>query len=221
MQITVEGEPSGIAAFEFKTGRVAFGLNNYHRAQVLLYTLLMSDRYDTTVLNGLLTYISGNNVQAGKENLSQGGEHSSVVVAARAELVGLIMARNNLAGHVALQMDKVDEVRLPPLIQGRQMLCEKCFAVDSCMIQHKLSEGGTAETVTGGPGEALFAAKTKHLTTKHAEYYNSWHRSIRQEETHVLKLRSELWTLGAEAREKLGRCWSYLRLDPKVSLSSR
>ncbi|GAA5968485.1 hypothetical protein JCM11641_007653 [Rhodosporidiobolus odoratus] len=78
----------GTAPFEIKTGRTTAGME--HRAQTMLYTLLMSDRYDEEVDSGLLYYTQSNEVFR--------------VQAARNEIRGLILARNRFATYLHRRM---------------------------------------------------------------------------------------------------------------------
>ncbi|GAA6017523.1 hypothetical protein JCM11491_006852 [Sporobolomyces phaffii] len=71
----------GTLPFEIKTGRANAGME--HRAQTMLYTLLMSDRYNEETAAGLLYYTQSNEVYQ--------------VQAARNEIRGLIHARNRFA----------------------------------------------------------------------------------------------------------------------------
>ncbi|BGP51084.1 DNA replication endonuclease-helicase Dna2 [Rhodotorula kratochvilovae] len=71
----------GTTPFEIKTGRTSAGME--HRAQTMLYTLLMTDRYDQDVDSGLLYYTQSNEIFR--------------VQAARNEIRGLILARNRFA----------------------------------------------------------------------------------------------------------------------------
>ncbi|BGP19447.1 hypothetical protein JCM10213_006267 [Rhodosporidiobolus nylandii] len=78
----------GTTPFEIKTGRTTAGME--HRAQTMLYTLLMSDRYDQEVDSGLLYYTQSNEVFR--------------VQAARNEIRGLILARNRFATYLHRRM---------------------------------------------------------------------------------------------------------------------
>ncbi|GAA5886249.1 hypothetical protein JCM6882_001581 [Rhodosporidiobolus microsporus] len=78
----------GTTPFEIKTGRANAGME--HRAQTMLYTLLMSDRYDEDIDSGLLYYTQTNDVFR--------------VQAARNEIRGLIIGRNNFATYLHRRM---------------------------------------------------------------------------------------------------------------------
>ncbi|TKA52359.1 hypothetical protein B0A53_04828 [Rhodotorula sp. CCFEE 5036] len=78
--------------FEIKTGRANAGME--HRAQTMLYTLLLEDRYDQKVDTGLLMYTQSNDVFAVRR-----GEN---------ELRGLIMARNRFASYLNSRLSLSD-----------------------------------------------------------------------------------------------------------------
>lgn len=126
--------------FEIKTGRSVAGME--HRAQTMLYTLLMGERYGTEIPSGLLYYTQSEEVVR--------------VPAARNELRALLVARNDMAGHMMSRLrakgavnscegdadsvqDVVDlESFLPPTIDDNRT-CGKCFALDTCMLYRKVS----------------------------------------------------------------------------------
>lgn len=122
--------------FEIKTGRAAAGME--HRAQTLLYTLLIAERYGVDVPGGLLYYTQSEEVVR--------------VPAGRNELRGLIMARNEMAGYVVRRMKTskredakeghaevvVEEAFLPPTIDDERV-CGRCYVNDACMLYRKVS----------------------------------------------------------------------------------
>ncbi|GAA5964056.1 hypothetical protein JCM3765_000884 [Sporobolomyces pararoseus] len=79
----------GTIPFEIKTGRANAGME--HRAQTMLYTLLMSDLYNEEISAGLLYYTQSNEVYQ--------------VQAARNEIRGLIHARNRFASILHRRMN--------------------------------------------------------------------------------------------------------------------
>lgn len=109
--------------FEIKTGRSQAGME--HRAQTMLYTLLAEERYGVDVPSGLLYYTQSEEVVR--------------VPRARNELRALIVARNEMVGHMMRRMDpsKVDESFLPPTIDNEQ-ICKRCYALDICMLYRKV-----------------------------------------------------------------------------------
>jgi DNA replication ATP-dependent helicase Dna2 len=120
--------------FEIKTGRSLGAVE--HRAQTMLYTLLMSERYGVDVTSGLLYYTQTEEVVE--------------VPLARNELRGLIMARNELASWMARRAPKdkernepaqliveVEEAFLPPTIDDERA-CKRCYVLDTCMLYRKV-----------------------------------------------------------------------------------
>lgn len=125
---------SGAVPFEIKTGRSTGGMA--HRAQTMLYTLLVAERYHQEVDAGLLYYTQ-------KEEVVR-------VPVVRNELRGLFMVRNELAGYMvrrhrssennggARVREQEDEPFLPPTIDDERE-CKRCFALDACMLYRKAS----------------------------------------------------------------------------------
>ncbi|GAA6036376.1 hypothetical protein JCM8097_001691 [Rhodosporidiobolus ruineniae] len=107
----------GTMPFEVKTGRATAGME--HRAQTMLYTRLMSDRYDEDIEAGLLYYTQGNEVFR--------------VQAARNEIRGLILARNRFATYLHRRMT-LSPAGFPP---SSQLLSQSQYAVASSPVKPK------------------------------------------------------------------------------------
>lgn len=121
---------TGPMPFEIKTGRATAGLE--HRAQTMLYTLLMSERYGVQVDEGLLYYTQTEEVVK--------------VPAARNEIRSLMVSRNQLASYMirrshrrvkGVERGDIEEPFLPPTIDD-DWVCGKCYAVDTCMLYRKV-----------------------------------------------------------------------------------
>ena len=104
-----------VVPLEVKTGKNTSLMN--HRAQTMLYTLMMSDRYDVDVKCGMLYYVDA------KESIR--------VRALRNEVRGLIMGRNELAKWIKSRDG------LPEMLKSPRD-CEHCYASDSCLVYHKV-----------------------------------------------------------------------------------
>lgn len=176
--------------FELKTGRMS---NAAHKAQTSLYTLLLSDRYDINVACGVLWYMQTSEI--------------SSVRALRHELLPMILQRNILAGYVRQRTD------LPPMLQ-RPYTCGKCFAKTTCFAYHKLAEDGTGES---SGMDDKFEDAVRHLRPSHREFFRKWDSLLTKEENDVIKVRRELWTMTSIEREKLGRCFSGVVIEPGSS----
>ncbi|KZO94575.1 Dna2-domain-containing protein [Calocera viscosa TUFC12733] len=217
----------GTMPFEIKTGRASKGLE--HRAQTMLYTLLLGERYgQSEITSGLLYYTQSAEVIQ--------------VDARRNELRALIMARNELAEWVMrrrrgldvlsgrkgkgpkehahrerdgeateTELGDVEEAPfLPPPIDD-SWACTKCYALDGCMLYRRTHD---APLSVPHDLEELYARKTSHLTPRHAAFFRTWERLISLEENDMNRFRSELWTMTAPARESAGRCFADMVLVP-------
>ncbi|WWC63257.1 uncharacterized protein I303_105857 [Kwoniella dejecticola CBS 10117] len=193
-----------VAPLEIKTGR-SVGVMA-HRAQTMLYTLLMEDRYGVPVPAGLLYYSQLDSILR--------------VEAKQNEIRALIIARNELADWLsikrripkssvpvesgALQVEDVEDSFLPPTIDNPKE-CKSCYAVDSCMLYRK-----TIDNVPPHPEDpiaGLYEEKTGHMTRKDIEFYKKWDTLLTVEEQDIGRFRSQLWTMTAKEREKTGRCF--------------
>ncbi|QRV93352.1 DNA replication ATP-dependent helicase Dna2 [Ceratobasidium sp. AG-Ba] len=197
--------------FEIKTGRTVGGME--HRAQTMLYTILIAERYGVETPTGILYYTQ-------KDEIIQ-------VHPARNELRGLIMGRNELAASIMhrraledpetptedVEQPKLEEPSLedtrflpPPIDEDHQ--CTRCYARDACTLYRAAVEGLPPSPVP------KLKDKTSHLTPAQAEFFARWETLIALEEQDMVRFRKELWTMGAEKREKLGRCFARMIPGP-------
>lgn len=122
----------------------------------------------------------------------------------RHELVPMIMQRNELATYVR------HRVELPPMIK-RPYVCGKCYAQTPCFIYHKMVDDGNGET---SGMEEKFDDFVRHLNSNHQRFFTKWDNLLTKEEKDVIKFRRELWTMQSLEREKVGRCWGEVVIDP-------
>ncbi|XP_059451094.1 DNA replication ATP-dependent helicase/nuclease JHS1 isoform X1 [Corylus avellana] len=161
-----------IMPLEFKTGKVSNGQSSMeHSAQVIFYTLLMSERYKMHIDRGLLYYLQSDQTQG--------------IVVQRSDLVGLIMRRNELANDI-LKASTVQQ--LPPMIQSLNM-CKGCRHLNVCSIYHK-AHGGSIET--SGLGD-VFDSHTSHLTVPHCTFLQRWDRLIDLEAREIELVKKKIW----------------------------
>ncbi|GFP90454.1 DNA replication ATP-dependent helicase/nuclease dna2 [Phtheirospermum japonicum] len=138
-----------------------------HNAQVMLYTLLMSERYMMNIEHGLLYYLHTDQTQG--------------ISVRRSDLVGLIMRRNELANDL---LKALTNQQLPPMIQNPNM-CRNCRHLSICTIYHK-AYGGNAEG--SGLGD-VYDSLVSHLTITHTVFLKKWERLIDLEAKHLEKER--------------------------------
>eukprot|EP00850_Spirogloea_muscicola_P003650 SM000015S01150 [mRNA] locus=s15:37809:45597:- [translate_table: standard] len=149
------GRGASIMPFELKTGASVSGQTLLeHRAQVMLYTILM---YGELVDAGLLYHMHVDVMQG--------------VTPQRADLVGLVMRRNEMASQLH---DASLSQLLPPMLKNLHV-CSGCSHLDVCTAYHKTLEGGTAET--SGLGK-LFEERTGHLSSADAAFLQHWDQLI-------------------------------------------
>ncbi|KAJ7212100.1 DNA replication factor Dna2-domain-containing protein, partial [Mycena pura] len=201
---------TGPKPFEIKTGRPVVCLE--HRAQTILYTLLTEERYGAEVSSGLLFYTQSEEVVR--------------VPATRNDIKGLIGARNEMAGYMARRAKKFDatagksgldaEPFLPPTIDDER-LCKRCFNLDACMLYRKAVENVIDKD---SPIADIYELKTSHITESQAAFFKQWEALLSLEEQDALRLKKELWTIGASEREAKGRCFSSMALDITYSPQS-
>ncbi|CAN6486391.1 unnamed protein product [Victoria cruziana] len=146
-----------VMPLEFKTGKRINGQTALeHQAQVALYILLMSERYMCNIQSGLLYYLITDQTQG--------------VSIHRADLVGLIMRRNEHASDV---LKASVTQHLPPMLRNLKT-CEGCRHQKVCTIYHK-AHGG--DTESSGLGD-LFDFNISHLNGAYYDFFLHWDRLI-------------------------------------------
>ena len=128
----------------------------------------------------------------------------STVRALRHEILPMVMQRNLLAGFVRKRTE------LPPMLK-RSYTCEKCYAKTTCFIYHKLLDDGNGETSAVGE---KFEELTRHLKLEHQQFFSKWDSLLTKEERDIIKLRRELWTMDSSERERAGKCFSGVVIEP-------
>eukprot|EP00736_Rhodelphis_marinus_P010559 Rmarinus@m.29999 len=164
-----------VAPLELKTGG-ARSMSIAHRAQVVLYSLLMSERYGRDVLHGVLLYLGP-------------GGRSHGVPALWHEIRALIIGRNKLARYMHAPANPSGA--LPPLLRDPGK-CSRCFAVDRCMMYHRSLERGSAES--SGVAEH-FGRAVDHLSPKAVAYFAKWEEALELEARESTKSSAVLWRI--------------------------
>ncbi|KAL2536685.1 DNA replication helicase [Forsythia ovata] len=161
-----------IMPLEFKTGKGTSGqITMEHSAQVMLYALLMSERYMKNIECGLLYYLHTDQTQG--------------ISVRRSDLVGLIMRRNELANDL---LKALTAQQLPPMLQSPNM-CKGCRHLSVCTVYHK-AYGGTTEG--SGLGD-VFDSLISHLTTAHTDFLKRWERLVDLEAKVLEVVKKESW----------------------------
>ncbi|KAJ8756155.1 hypothetical protein K2173_024702 [Erythroxylum novogranatense] len=172
LQSSRNGAEEKIVPLEFKTGKLPNGQSSMeHTAQVILYTLLMSERYLKHIDSGLLYYLPSDETRG--------------VSVQRSDLVGLIMRRNELAVDI---LKASNMQHLPPMLRSPS-ICRTCRHLDVCTIYHKVY-GGSKEA--SGLGE-LFQSHVHHLTAAHCAFFQHWDRLIDLEAKEMQLVKNSIW----------------------------
>ncbi|KAJ0051987.1 hypothetical protein Pint_00019 [Pistacia integerrima] len=186
-----------IVPLEFKTGKIPNGQSSMeHCAQVILYTLLMSERYLKHIDHGLLYYLQSNQTQGIKVR--------------RSDLVGLIMRRNELANDI---LKASTTQQLPPLLRSPSM-CKGCRHLNVCTIYHK-AHGGNTES--SGLGD-MFDSHIHHLRTAHCVFLRHWDRLIDLEAKEMQLVKNEIWRSRGLRGDPLTSCLTSIVLDTSKEL---
>lgn len=124
---------SGPMPLEIKTGDPG-KRNIEYRAQTMLYTLLMSERYGYQIDEGLLYFTQS--------------EGPTKVFASRNEILALLVARNDIVYRMAKKADDLAKKaelgkfgptteHLPDVIENERV-CERCYGLDACMLYRRV-----------------------------------------------------------------------------------
>ncbi|KAJ2610640.1 DNA replication endonuclease-helicase Dna2 [Coemansia sp. RSA 1365] len=183
-----------VTPLELKTGRNTE--NTSHRAQLVMYTLLLAERYGVEVSEGLLYYPRSGEVMQ--------------VPRIDDELRGLVSMRNRMMEYLRY-VSETTERSLPPMLR-REFTCARCPHQAPCFIAHASCENGSA--ATAGVGDDTWQALVGRLSPTHMAFVRKWLQLIDREDADMQRFRAELWTMEAEYRERqTGRCISGLRLQ--------
>ncbi|ORX51721.1 Dna2-domain-containing protein [Hesseltinella vesiculosa] len=178
--------------FELKTGKTNRLIT--HRAQTVLYTLLLGDRYGLDIKCGALYYTKVNAFY--------------MVPQLRSEIQSLLIARNDLA--TALQQRSN---ALPPMARNIHK-CQYCAVSNACFTYHIAIEQGDVDS--SGLGQ-WFTDHVEHLDDNCLTFFQHWIRLIGMEEHDLESLRKDIWTVDADERESAGKCFKDMVLKPQFN----
>nr|XP_016503532.1 PREDICTED: DNA replication ATP-dependent helicase/nuclease DNA2 isoform X2 [Nicotiana tabacum] len=162
-----------------------------HNAQVMLYTLLMSERYSQHIGHGHLYYLHT--------------DHTQGITVRRSDLVGLIMRRNELANDL---LKTTITQQLPPMLQSPNM-CRGCRHLNVCTVYHKAYGGTTEGSGLGG----VFDSLVSHLTIAHTNFLQKWDQLIDLEAKEVEVVKKEIWCSQSSKNDFYASYLSSLVLD--------
>ncbi|XP_064461357.1 DNA replication ATP-dependent helicase/nuclease DNA2-like [Ornithodoros turicata] len=215
-EVTIHG-PSGSAEkklipLELKTGKHSFSFE--HMGQVILYSLMMSERFDEDTSEGLLLYI-------------RDGVDMKRVPSKHTDCCGLLQRRNDLAYHLAKQRCLEVDLKngtvcapqdiLPPPINSDRY-CPRCPLSTVCSIYQNTATNDTVEATKELPS---FAKESiQHLSPSHLNYFNTWCSLLDLELLHsTARNQDRFWLEDAPKREENGLCLSGLRMIDTRNIS--
>ncbi|KAK9446523.1 DNA replication factor Dna2-domain-containing protein [Limtongia smithiae] len=187
---SIDGLSPSTMPFDIRTGRNAQNLT--HRVTATLNMLLLTDRYSTEIDRSLIYY-------------PDLGEMFAVFL--RPTEIGALMRVRNRVAHAMTR-----HISTVPLIDDAE-ICNSCSVKQACYTYHT-SFSSTAPV----PQQRDYADTIPHLTPSEREFFMRWDTALDYEEQYLMRREPELWLLGSDERECLGRCFMQMEL---VSKSNR
>ncbi|XP_055087707.1 DNA replication ATP-dependent helicase/nuclease DNA2 isoform X1 [Periophthalmus magnuspinnatus] len=191
---------------ELKTGKESNSIE--HRSQVILYTLMSSERYNTET--GFLLYLKTGNLHP--------------VVAGHMDRRELVKLRNTLVHHINNTLEKKDDkshlCRLPDIVSNRQT-CQYCPQRRNCALYER-ALGGNSEHLPEGVIRDFLDQETSHITVPHLRYFSHWLLlcCLEAKTMESKNGRKNVWLLSPEEGEKNGSCIANLQLGGAVVTQS-
>ncbi len=203
---------------EFKTGKWRASTSVGHRAQVILYIMLMNLRDKSFAFNrkgqqplmrsanqasendknvnlltkyGVLLYINNN------EDVKV-----DLIWPLWLEIRALMISRNSLAKSLrnSITAPYESQTTLPPMIRSTYE-CSYCYSATECMIYHTAIENGDEQT-SGLP--ELYQFIMKGITAKRLEYFKTWDKLIDLEYLATEGNMADIWSTLSIHRERKG-----------------
>ncbi|XP_053357959.1 DNA replication ATP-dependent helicase/nuclease DNA2 [Clarias gariepinus] len=194
-----------IVPLELKTGKESNSIE--HRSQVILYTLMSTERR-TDAEAGFLVYLKTGNLHP--------------IVGNHMDRRELIKLRNTLVHHLSNSLVKLEGknqmARLPEVISDKQA-CKYCPQKRNCALYNRAVE--KAHRPSGDP-EAFLQLESDHLNQLHLQYFSHWLLlcSLEARTMESKGGRRNIWLLSAQEREKNGGCVGNMVLTGSVTTLS-
>ncbi len=186
---------------ELKTGRASGSAE--HRGQVILYSMMMSERREDPEA-GLLLYLRNSSLQE--------------VKAGPNEMRDLIQLRNEMVAHLRTELETADDGQTGELLPGplpeplnRQRVCEQCPHLLTCAMHQKLRD----EIPKANHAMAeLVPQVLAHLSDDHSMFFRSFIVMCALEKKEALKASKSksLWCQTPTSREGRAIALAYLLL---------
>ncbi|XP_049421116.1 DNA replication ATP-dependent helicase/nuclease DNA2 [Epinephelus fuscoguttatus] len=188
---------------ELKTGKESNSIE--HRSQVVLYTLMSLERYNSDA--GFLLYLKTGNLHP--------------VVASHMDRRELLKLRNTLVHHIHNCVEKEAKrsrlSRLPEILTNRQT-CQYCPQKRNCALYERALDGNSAD-ISEDVVRDFLQEETGHLTPPHLSYFSHWLLLCCLEATSMEAKngRKRVWLQTSEESEKNGSCVGNVQLSGPVT----
>ena len=174
-----------VSPLEVKSGISRNSLGSIdHRAQVILYTMMLEERYKSNIDSGILYYIKGQQTI---------GVPSSAV-----ERRALIVKRNEIASALQSILFR-EEMKLPELTNDK-MTCKWCNHQLSCSLAFRSFEGQDSAT---HPFPEILENNTSKLSDVHLQYFTKFSKLCIQEAQSATKSAKMPWDQSCKKYGKL------------------
>ncbi|XP_078107030.1 DNA replication ATP-dependent helicase/nuclease DNA2-like [Sander vitreus] len=191
---------------ELKTGKESNSIE--HRSQVILYTLMSLERYNSEA--GFLLYLKTGNLHP--------------VVASHMDRRELLKLRNTLVHHIHNCVEKEAKrsrlSRLPEIVTDRQT-CQYCPQKRNCALYERVVDGSAADVHEDVVRDFL-EQETGHLIPPHLNYFSHWLLlcCLEAASMEAKNGRKRVWLQTAEESEKTGSCVGNVQLSGPVTVQS-
>ncbi|XP_040025069.2 DNA replication ATP-dependent helicase/nuclease DNA2 isoform X1 [Gasterosteus aculeatus] len=191
---------------ELKTGKESNSIE--HRSQVILYTLMSWERYNSEA--GLLLYLKTG--------------HLHPVVASHMDRRELLKLRNTLVHHIHNCVEKEAKrsrlSQLPEILTNRRT-CQYCPQKRNCALYERAVNGGSADVCEDVVRDFL-QQETGHLIPPHLSYFSHWLLlcCLEAASMEAKNGRKRVWLQTPEESEKTGSCVGNVQLSGPVAVRS-
>uniref|UniRef100_A0A3B4BP15 DNA replication ATP-dependent helicase/nuclease n=1 Tax=Pygocentrus nattereri TaxID=42514 RepID=A0A3B4BP15_PYGNA len=188
-----------VVPLELKTGKESNSIE--HRSQVILYTLMSSERR-VDAEAGFLVYLKTGNLHP--------------IVGNHMDRRELIKLRNTLAHHLGKSIVRVEgksQMAPLPTVISDQQTCKYCPQRRNCAVYNRYLQQSC---------DAFLQLESEHLSQLHLQYFNHW-LLLCNLEAHTVEnkgSRRNIWLQSAQEREKNGGCMGDMVLVDSVTTLS-
>lgn len=186
-----------LAALEVKTGRHA---SNGHRAQSLLYTILLQERFGSKAFPWSILYYS------------QHG-NCTIIPFLMDECRALLQKRNELACYLK------DLFQLPPLISDSHT-CSHCNVKAHCAVYSAAFQEMDMGDYDGMEIEKIGKEYAGHLSGAHLEFFEHWDNLLTLESVEIQNKTKRAWCMPPAEKEEKGIAFCNVKMNKLLSATT-